>query len=558
MKNKFFVSVLVLFVLLAFPFRAAAASYSFALPREDVQAYWNADGTLSIDYTFVFQNDPDASPIDYVDVGIPNSNYDLSSITADVDGWPITDIQPSQYVDPGVALGLGSRSIPSGATGTVHTHIGRVSRVLHPDSGDSKYASAVFSPTWFDSSAVHGSTDLTVTFHLPPGVGPNDPRWHSNPTNWPGPGDPNTGIDDQNRVEYIWHSASANGYTQYTFGASFPASVVPASAIVQQSIFDIIGAFLAPIIAVAAPCLCVGGFFLFIILLGVLGAWSQNQRKKQYLPPKISIEGHGIKRGLTAVEAALLAEQPLDRVMTMILFGLVKKGAATVASQDPLKLQITQPISDQLNPYEKDFLTAFQTDNLAARRKALQDVTINMLNGLSEKMKGFSRKETVDYYKTITEAAWQQVTAAGTPEVKAQALDDNLEWTMVDHDFDNRSRNIFGTGPVFVPMWWGRYDPHFGGGTATPMPSVGAPGGRISLPHLPGADFAGSIVGGVQSFSKNVIGDLTGFTSRVTDKTNPVPIPTGSSSGGWHGGGGGCACACACAGCACACAGGGR
>lgn len=558
MKNKFLISVLVLFGLLAFPIRAVAASYSFTLPREDVQAYWNADGTLAIDYTFVFQNDPGGDPIDYVDVGLPNSNYDLSSITADVDGFPITDIQTSEYVSTGAALGLGARSIPPGATGTVRAHIARVSRVLYPDSGDSKYASAVFSPTWFNSSSVHGLTDLTVTFHLPPGVGPNDPRYHI-PENWPGANEPDTSLDSQGRVAYSWHSSSANGYTQYKFGASFPASVVPASAIVQHNILDDLVGILTTLIAAAGPCLCVVGFFVFIILLGVLGAWSQNQRKKDYLPPKISIEGHGIKRGLTAVEAALLAEQPLDRVMTMILFGLVKKGAATVTSQDPLKLEIAQPISDQLNPYEKDFLAAFEPGIVpSAQRKALQDVTINMLNGLQEKMKGFSRKETLDYYKTITEKAWEQVTAAGTPGVKAQALDDNLEWTMADKDFDNRSRNVFGSGPVFVPIWWGHYDPHFGGGTAAPMPSVGTPGGHISLPHLPGADFAGSIIGGVQSFSKNVIGDLTGFTSRVTDKTNPVPIATAGSGGGWHGGGGGCACACACAGCACACAGGGR
>jgi hypothetical protein len=557
MKNKFLISILVLFGLLAFPIRATAASYSFSLPREDVQAYWNADGTLAIDYTFVFQNDPGADPIDYVDVGLPNSNYDLSSITADVDGFPITDIQTSEYVSTGVALGLGSRSIPPGATGTVHAHIARVGRVLYPDRGDSKYASAVFSPTWLDSSSVHGLTNLTVTFHLPPGVGPNDPRYHI-PENWPGANEPATSLDSQGRVMYGWNSASANGYTQYTFGASFPASVVPSSAIVQQNLFDQLAAILTTIIATAGPCLCVVGFFVFIILLGVLGAWQQNQRKKDYLPPKISIEGHGIKRGLTAVEAALLAEQPLDRVMTMILFGLVKKGAATVTSQDPLKLEIAQPISDQLNPYEKDFLAAFAPGIApSAQRKALQDVTINMLNGLQEKMKGFSRKETLDYYKTITEKAWEQVTAAGTPEVKAQALDDNLEWTMADKDFDTRSRNVFGSGPIFVPIWWGHYDPHFGGGTAAPMPSAGAAGGHISLPHLPGADFAGSIIGGVQSFSKNVIGDLTGFTSRVTDKTNPVPIATAGSGGGWHGGGG-CACACACAGCACACAGGGR
>jgi hypothetical protein len=564
MKNKFLLSVSVLFGLLAFPTRAAAASYSFALPREDVQAYWNADGTLSIDYTFVFQNDPGASPIDYVDVGIPNSNYDISNIKADVDGWTITDIQTSQYVSIGVALGLGTNAIPPGATGTVHAHIDRVSSVLHPDSSDSKYASAVFSPTWFDSSAVHGSTDLTVTFHLPPGVGPNDPRYH-NPESWPGANEPTTSLDSQGRVVYSWESSSANGHTQYTFGASFPASVVPDTAIVRENIFDTIGKVLSGIISVAGPCLCVVGFFLFIVVLGIAGAWQQNQRKKDYLPPTIAIEGHGIKRGLTAVEAALLAEQPLDRVMTMILFGVVKKNAATVTSSDPLRLKISDPVPAGLYPYETDFLAAFKPDptgvpfanNLAVRRKGLQDMTINMLKGLQEKMKGFSRKETLDYYKTITEKAWQQVTAAGTPEVKAQALDDNLEWTMTDRDFETRSQTVFGGGPVFVPIWWGRYSPTFGGGTAAPMPSIGASGGKISLPQLPGANFAGSIIGGVQSFSKTVIGDLTGFTSRVTAKTNPIPVAT-SSGGGWHGGGGGCACACACAGCACACAGGGR
>jgi len=45
----------------------------------------------------------------------------------------------------------------------------------------------------------------------------------------------------------------------------------------------------------------------------------------QYLPPKISIEGKGIKRGLTAVEAGILLEEPLDKILTMILFGLIKK-----------------------------------------------------------------------------------------------------------------------------------------------------------------------------------------------------------------------------------------
>jgi len=34
------------------------------------------------------------------------------------------------------------------------------------------------------------------------------------------------------------------------------------------------------------------------------------------------------------VEAGILLEEPLDKIMTMILFGVIKKNAATVAVKD--------------------------------------------------------------------------------------------------------------------------------------------------------------------------------------------------------------------------------
>jgi hypothetical protein len=274
----------------------------------------------------------------------------------------------------------------------------------------------------------------------------------------------------------------------------------------------------------------------------------------QYIKPSISIEGHGIKRGLTAVEAAILMGQPLDKVMTMILFSSVKKGAVQVVKRDPLVVERITPAPDTLQPYEKDFVDAIVKDD-RTRRKELQAMTVSLVKSVTEKMKGFSRKETLDYYKAINEKAWQQIETAGTPEVKSQMFEEALEWTMLDKDYDDRARRTF-TGPIFVPMWWGRYDPGYGRSTST---SAGVPslssgsGGRTSLP---GADFAASVVGGVQTFSSRVLGNVNEFTSGVTNVTNPPPPPSRSSGG--RSGGGGCACACACAGCACACAGGGR
>jgi hypothetical protein len=343
---------------------------------------------------------------------------------------------------------------------------------------------------------------------------------------------------------------------------SFPNSYVPAGAIgAAPSAMNLdIGGIISGLVNNSSGVCCAGFFILLFIGLPILSAINGNKRKLAYLPPKIQIEGHGIKRGLTAVEAGILMEQPLDKVMTMILFGVVKKNAATVITKDPLKLQVTTPPPADMHDYETDFLAAFADDNLANRRKALQEMTVKLVNSVSDKMKGFSRKETIAYYQDIMERAWQQIEAAGTPEVKSQMYDESLEWTMLDKNYDDRTRRVF-TGPIFLPIWWGRYDPGFGSAasagtkSAAPMPS--SSGGRSV--SIPGSAMAASMVTSVQGFSSHVIGDVKAFTSGVTNRTNPVPVAT-TKSGGWSGGGGGhaCACACACAGCACACAGGGR
>jgi len=538
---------------------AAQSSYSFNLQKETVQVYWNSDGTEALDYTLTFANDAGAHPIDYVDMGMPNSNFDMSTVSADVNGTSVdTSTSDYQGSGSGFSVVMGSQTIQPGGYGTVHVVVGSITGVLYKDtSNPDTYASADFAPLTFGSQYVHGSTDLTVVFHLPPGVQPTEGRYHTPSSNWPGSQTPTAALDSQNRVTYTWESPAADGSSQYTFGASFPNQYIPSTAIVVPPAFDFAG-LLGAIGGSLQTFCCIGFFVLIFVGIPIWSAISANRRKLQYLPPKISIEGHGIKRGLTAVEAAILMETPLDKVMTMILFGAVKKNATTVLAKDPLKLANAIPLPADLHDYETDFLKAMDKSDPAERRRGLQDMTIKLVNGVSDKMKGFSRKETVDYYKDIMERAWQQIEAAGTPEVKSQMYDEALEWTMLDHNYDERTRRVF-TGPVIMPLWWGRYDPTIN--TSAASTSIGksgvggssSSGGRVSIP---GSAFAASVVTGVQGFSSKVIGDVQGFTSAVTNKTNPVPVST--SSGHSSGGGGHCACACACAGCACACAGGGR
>lgn len=535
-----------------------AQTYFFSVPTEKVDVYANPDGSFSIDYYYRFQNSTSADPIDIVDIGLPTKDYDLSSITATIDNQPVELIQPSEYIEVGVEIHLGSYAIQPGDSGELRVSVGKVDRILFKAKTEESepYASFQFQPNFFGKDYVSGKTDLTVTLYLPPGLTENEPRWFT-PQNWPGAQDPQSGFDEKNRVFYRWTTTNGDISAQYVFGAAFPARLVPEAALLTEVPFRLDADAICP----SLFCLGFIGFIVFAVWAAITG---ERKRRLQYLPPKVSIEGNGIKRGLSAVEAALLIQQPMDKVLTMILFSVIKKGVATVVSRNPMKLDIAEQLPEDLRSYELNFLEAMKERTPAQQRRALQTMMIDLVKSVSEKMRGFSRKETMDYYQDIMKKAWQQVEQAQTPEMKMQMFDDAMDWTMLDRRFDDHTREVFGPQPVILPMWWGRFDPTVGHAGSSSTPSVASAGNSppqgVSLPNLPGSSMAASMVAGMQSFASGVVGDVAGFTGGVTEKTNPAPVSTSSGSRGGGGGGGGhsCACACACAGCACACAGGGR
>jgi hypothetical protein len=293
-----------------------------------------------------------------------------------------------------------------------------------------------------------------------------------------------------------------------------------------------------------------GGFFVNLLrslpcIIGVLfflgvGIFSRkvsqkqtSARKLQYFPPKLAVDGKGIRRGLTAVEAGILLEEPLDKILTMVLFGLLKKEAITVLEKEPLSIKANEPLPEGLYEYETNFIKAFSETGKDKQRRSLQAMLIQLVDVVQDKMKGFSPTETKDYYTDITRRAWLAVEGAQTPEIKSAQFDHTLEWTMLDDQFNNRTQQTFVNTPVFIPRWWHLYNPGFsaspavGGssGLASPVASVSGGSGSkpsISMPNIPGSDFAASIINGATAVSAGVVGDLTGFTGAVTNRTNPI------------------------------------
>src|SRR5512135_1301698 len=156
MKPRLITSLLLIALLFLFTSNVAAQSYSFNVSQEVVDAYWNSDGTLDLDYTFTFVNDSGGHVIDFVDVGMPNGNYNLGNVSADAGGSSLNVSSDFQGDGPyGFAVDMGSQAIQPGQTGSVHVTVKGISGVLYKDtSGGTAYASADFAPAYWTNA--HG------------------------------------------------------------------------------------------------------------------------------------------------------------------------------------------------------------------------------------------------------------------------------------------------------------------------------------------------------------------------------------------------------------------
>lgn len=586
----------------------------FNLETEFVNVYWNTDGTMSLNYNLKFKNGPASEAIKFIDLRLPNSSFEETDIQVEIDGQAVTSISKSVIIPSRVTIDLGQNTISAGETGIVDIRVAIIRDVIKYNDNNLTYASAAFIPNYFSTQAVQGRTDLTVTFYLPPGVQPDELSWQKAPFGF----NEKPEIDyEQDRIMGTWRNPEAQPFRGYRFEVFFPAKYVPAETILGLNVAN-----------KREPekeyfgC----GLTLGLIILGIVGnfLWRRNERKRKmsYLPPQISIEGYGIKRSLTAVEAAILLEVPLDKIVTMVLYSVVKKGAATIISQDPLKLEISTEIPENLRAYEKSFLEAFQLTEVSKRNSNLQKMIVALIKSVGQLMRGFSHNDTKSYYRTIIEKAWQDVESEDTPAIQCKNLEKQLDWVMLDKDFDQHTKKVFKANSTYDPAGSGQYDPDTvkveDSSTIKPFlkilnskpaptqpisgakPSTSSP----SRPDLPGGALAAEIVTNLQNSISKILGNPDDFSKAIRKKTMPKitreynsrhpstywqepkitrniaseynlrhpstyrqdrhPSGRSSASDQDHSSSdrsssrSSCACACACAGCACACAGGGR
>jgi len=577
---------------------APAQDYSFSVPKMELHVTPNSDASVTMEYVIDFYCDQGAHPIDIVDVGLPHKDYDISNMQAALNGNPLGTIRKSEYVDIGVEVPL-SPAIAPGQSGRF-TFQCTMPNLVYQDTTRADYASLRITPTWFGSEFLTGTTDLGIFIYLPDEI-KLDEILHQGQVFTQ-----KMQIKDKKAVAWVFKGTRVD--TEHMVAVSFPRRVMdrvvhitkwglawkwwtesPGARVLAGIVFLVLfSIFFFRLTAGTGACIFIPVLIGLVILwllspalealflpvfipVWLIAERVQGSRRREYLPAIESVPGGGIKRGLAVPEAAVLLEQPLGRVLTLVIFGLLKKRLVRQTADDPLTVEIREDYQTEerrerrqaaqangtvIRGYEQAFLEEIMENpgkpvEALNFRKAMK----HLVTSTAKRMKGFDLDKTREYYRHIMAKAWREAKAIGEIEQRTDFIDDNLMWLMLDEDYHERFTTWHRGGYYYRPPW----SRPAAAATAAPAP---AGGGRTTLGDVT-ASFAGwaeNTTGRLAStmdpvsvgLAPDSIIDLSGVDKVSMDVLESMAESSGSSSGG------GCACACAGCACACACAGGGR
>ncbi len=597
---------------------AWAQTYRFRVPTLQMQVFVQPDASARIVYRITFENSPTADAIDIIDIGMPHAGYPIATMRAAINDIPLPTIRPSEYVTPGVEIPLGQHAIQPGQQG-VFSLEWIMPDMVYQDTTNREYASLQITPTWFDSDLVIGTTTIQIAIHMLPGIQPDEVLSQRE------------AFTDkaifQDRTVAVWQWPDKRATQAHLVGVSFPQRgmqrVVTMNAVqlavkwLEDNPGIALGLRVLIVIALAVAffrftggtgisvfvVLAVLTFFLLshamtllalplsLLLIPVTEAIRHRRPKGSYLPAIVQVEGGGIKRGLTAPEAAVLLELPLNKVLALVIFGLLKKGVLRQLQDTPLIVDVAEDFRAKnapsakereaqqrksaqnhgivLHQYELPFLTLIeQQPGVPIPQLDFSVPMKNLIQHVVQRIKHFDLSDTQDYYRRIIQRALNEAQTIGDIPERDQVVDRNLEWILMDPGY----RTVLEPrGAPYRPIWIrstsvGGSPPSGGGG----QPSVAqpGPGGRTSFGDV-AASFAGwtentmgSLASAIAPGALNVpkagggVINLSGADKLTGDIFKA--LGEASSHGGSGGSGGGCACACAGCACACACAGGGR
>lgn len=539
-RHNLLTAIYAIFAVMMFVGAATAWTGVYHIEREWVKIWINQDGTIDLFYNITITLDS-GDNITYVLVGQPKEDFTISE-AKDQYGHVLSTSIASSGSDYKARVNLTS---PLRAGETIwFTLLTNVTHMIYEDAMNPGNVGVQFTPCWWPVPV----NDLRISILMPQNVTAEMVK--TTPVYW------NNTFYEGDRLAVYWEKQNLPANQQYPIGVSFPKEYVQSYEPLPPKEPPI---NIQPFLPYVAPFLFFGTFIL-VVLVAIAA------RKKQYFMPSISMETLGIRHGLTAVEASYLLDMKPTKIVTEILYSLLQKRALWVEATKPsIKLRVMPPFQNSrkrkelLRYYETEFLDAIKADG-TLDEVTLASVVMSLRENVEDKMRGFCRRDTIDYYKKIVAKAWTQVEQAGTPELASKAYDEQLLWLLLDPNVKSRTQKVFHDrafepSPFWLWYWYGyqHYNPN-----PTYKPNVETPAQSAKPPAIPGADFANNIATALENTANNIVVNIEKFANAI------IPMPTAKASHEpAHRGAtcvcacAACACACACVSCACACASGG-
>lgn len=539
MVKKFAILVLLLIGLMSFSFIPGVfAQRQYHFGQEWAKIWINQDGSIDLFYNVSLTLDS-GQEINWVSIGQPKGDFTIGSAT-DQYGNILTTQDISSGSDYKVRVNFDS---PLQAGQTIwFTLVTNVAHMIYVDETNQGNDGMQFILSWFSEASILNARVLIV---VPPGVSESEIK--TGEILWS-----NLQSEDD-RLAVYWEKQNLSPGEKFSVGVSYPKQEGWTSFSQNSNgLFNFLGNLW--------PLLIIGVIGVVILFLAF--------RKQPYKKPTVGIECLGIVRGLTAIEASYLLDLKPPQIVTEILFSVLKKRAVWVEKTSPsLTFKILEPFlsktgttENPLRYYEIDFLNAIN-DNGTLDEKKLASAIMFIQSTVEEKLKGYCRGDTVDYYRKIVDKAWGQVEAAGTSELTSKAYDEQLLWIFLDPKASDRTKTVF-SNRVFEPdpLWfWYWYSYRYYFPNPTYKPNIKVPAQGQKPPTIPGADFANNIATAIEKSANNFVVNLEKFANSIIpagpkQKSSNQPVQQKAKCVCACAT---CACACACVSCACACAGGG-
>ncbi len=550
--------ILTVFLLSACTSSISAQGISYQVDKEYCTLYVEKSGEVKLVYELkitVLQGEIKR----FVRVGIPVPTFDVVYVKEKDTGK--TPSYEKEVSSEGSYLIIHPTSpIGPGGSRTYEFEV-VLHHFLYRDETNPGNVGLMFTPCWFDAVV----KDLRVSVVLPEGVGKGEVK------NTP----------DYDNLEYYngrivlyWERHDLSPNEKFSVGVSFPEKYVNVEEVSAQpsgqpSTIDVILSAIIPLIGIV-----IVAWVLISMFRGFISA--ARLIKAEFTAPKMFVESLGPRKDLHPAEVAYLEHLEgkkigYPRILLLILLSLAKKKIVRIKSEKPLRVEVVEENRKGviLRAFEKVMLKCIDEDG-----KLEEDCLVKVIKVLhrsvERRLAAYSRGETLKYFRKRISDLWNKVEAAPQEE-KVQVVMDNIEWLLVDPDFEKKVRHYLrGEATVRLPTsrgvlwyWWWYgptyYPTYVPPPSAPPSPPPAAP--PPQPPQMPVVtsleNFANQIATSIENAANGLVGNIENFANRVAEVIGP-PTPAGSSrspviscacvS---------CACACACVSCACACAGGG-